>query len=520
METRPVRHVNKWLVAFTVMLPTFIEILDMTVVNVSLNHIQGSLSAGLDEVTWVLTSYLVSNAIVIPLSGWLSSIMGRKRYMLLSVILFTVSSFMCGASTGLAMLVAFRVLQGLGGGGLQPVSGAILLETFPKEEYGTAMAVYGMGIVFAPILGPILGGWITDSWNWRWVFYINVPVGVVSVIMTTLFIYDPPYIRAVSKRIDYWGLILLVVGIGTLQIVLDRGERLDWFDSDVIYWFSLVSVVALILFVARELSTSNPVVDLRVFKDRSFALGNMTMFCGFFAFFSSMVLLPIYVQKLMGYTSWWAGLVLAPGGVASLLMMPVAGQLIRRLDPRLLLLGGISINATALVLMSRFTLTADFYSIMFPRFFQGIGLAFFFVPLAAVTMGYIPVEKMGNASGLFNLIRNLGGSFGVAFITTELARRAQFHHHTLVEYMHPYNPSYLFSLGHLRDVLGARLGVDPATALHAAQGAVYGELNRQAFMLAFNDVFFLGSFFFLSVLPLIMIIRRPKGPPSGLTGEV
>jgi len=519
MEARPHPQVNKWLVALTVMLPTFIEILDTTVVNVSLNHMQGSLSAGLDEVTWVLTSYLVSNAIVIPLSGWLSGLMGRKRYMLVSVILFTVSSFMCGASTSLAMLVAFRVLQGVGGGGLQPVSGAILLETFPKEEYGTAMAVYGMGVVFAPILGPILGGWITDNWNWRWIFYLNVPVGLISVIMTTLFIHDPPYIGFASKKIDYWGLILLVVGIGSLQVVLDRGERLDWFDSDFIYWFSLVSAVAIVLFVARELSTTDPVVDLTVFKDRSFALGNLTMFCGFFAFFASMVLLPIYVQKLMGYTSWWAGLVLAPGGVASLFMMPIAGKLIRRADPRILLLGGLGVNALALYLMSHFNLEADFHSIMLPRLIQGIGLAFFFVPLAAVTMAYIPVEKMGNASGLFNLIRNLAGSFGVAFITTQLARRAQFHHHVLAEHMNPYNPSYIFSLGRIRDLLGARFGLDPSTSLHAAQGAVYGELNRQAFMLSFNDAFFLGSLFFVAVLPLAVIVRRPRGSASALPTE-
>ena len=507
---------NKWLVAIAVMIPTFIEILDMTVVNVSLNHIQGNLNAGLDEVTWVLTSYLVSNAIVIPMSGWLASRMGRRRYLLLSIGLFTLSSFACGAATSLGMLVLFRVFQGIGGGGLQPLSNAILLETFPPEEHGKAMAIFGMGIVFAPIVGPILGGWITDNWTWRWVFYINIPIGILSVVMTMLFIKDPPYLRKKETRIDYWGIGLLIVGIGCLQLVLDRGERLDWFASPFIRNLSVLSASALVLFVMTELRGTNPVVDLRVYRDRSFALGNLVMFSGFFAFFASLVLLPIYVQKLMGYTPWWAGWVLAPGGIASLLMMPVAARLMQKVDARQLLFAGLAINAYALYLMSGFNLEADFDSILWPRLVQGLGLGLFFVPVATLTVGRVPKERMGNASAVFNLVRNLGGSFGVAVMTTQLARRSQFHHHRLTERMTPYDPQFQEAIQSIRGWLDLHVGLGQEHGLGQALGLMYGELNRQAFMQAFNDAFFLDTFFFLLPLFLVFFIR---GTASG-TGPV
>jgi DHA2 family multidrug resistance protein len=503
---------NKWLVAVTVMIPTFIEILDMTVVNVSLNHIQGSLNAGLDEVTWVLTSYLVSNAIVIPMSGWLASRIGRRRYLLLSIGIFTVSSFACGAATSLGMLVVCRIFQGVGGGGLQPLSNAILLETFPPQEHGKAMAIFGMGIVFAPILGPILGGWITDNWNWRWVFYINIPVGILSVFMTLLFIKDPPYLRQKSTRIDYRGIGLLIVGIGCLQLVLDRGERLDWFASPMIRNLSVVSGTALILFVVNELTRANPVVDLRVYRDRSFAMGNLVMFLGFFAFFASLVLLPIYVQKLMGYTPWWAGWVLAPGGITSLLIMPVAARLMQKADARHLLFAGLAINAYALYLMSGFSLEADFDAILWPRLVQGFGLGLFFVPLATLTVGRVPRERMGNASAVFNLVRNLGGSFGVAVMTTHLARRSQFHHHRLTEHLTPYDPPFQDALQQIRHWMDLHSGMASGHGIGPSLGLIYEELNRQAFMLAFNDAFFLDTFFFVVPLFLVFLIRR--GTPS------
>jgi MFS transporter, DHA2 family, multidrug resistance protein len=513
----PLPGPNKWLVAVAVMIPTFIEILDMTVVNVSLNHIQGDLSAGLDEVTWVLTSYLVSNAIVIPMSGWLASRIGRRRYLLMSIGLFTASSFACGSATSLGMLVVFRIFQGIGGGGLQPLSNAILLETFPQEEHGTAMAIFGMGIVLAPIVGPILGGYITDNWTWRWIFYINVPIGILSIALTQLSIHDPAYLRKKDRSIDYWGIGFLVVGLGCLQIVLDKGERLDWFASPFIQRLSLISATSLVLFVMTEFRKAEPVVDLRVFRERSFASGNLIMFLGFFAFFASIVLLPIYVQNLMGYTAWWAGWVLAPGGVASFLMMPIAAKLMQKTDPRKLLFVGLAINVYALHLMSRFSLEADFDSILWPRFVQGIGLAFFFVPLATLTVGRIPRERMGNASAVFNLVRNLGGSFGVSVMTTQLARRFQFNHQRLTEHLTPYDRPFQEAIQRIGHWLDLQVGMGQQHGPGHVLGLVYGELNRQAYMLAFNEAFLLDSLFFVVALLLVFLIRKAE-PVAGPVG--
>jgi DHA2 family multidrug resistance protein len=350
VETHPT---SKWIVALTVMLPTFIEIMDISVVNVSLPHIQGSLSAGLDEVTWVLTSYLVSNAIIIPISGWLASIFGRKRYLIFSLILFTASSALCGSAFSLAVIIIARIFQGIGGGGLQPISQAILLESFPAEERGLAMAFFGMGVVLAPIVGPVLGGWLTDTWNWRWVFYINLPAGILAIALVFLFVHDPGYIRRRHLKIDIWGLFFLTIGLGCLQIVLDKGQRKDWFSSDFIITFSLISGAALILFLMTELRSRHPVVNLRAFKDRSFAIGNLIMFGGFFCLFGSILLLPLYLQNLMGYTAFWAGLVLGPGGIAAFFIMPLAGLMMKKnISARLLLAIGLIVSAGSLWLMS------------------------------------------------------------------------------------------------------------------------------------------------------------------------
>ncbi|HYQ60263.1 MAG TPA: DHA2 family efflux MFS transporter permease subunit, partial [Desulfatiglandales bacterium] len=351
---------NKWAIAVTVMLPTFIEVMDISVVNVSLPHIQGSLSAGLDEVTWVLTSYLVSNAIIIPLSGWLASLFGRKRYLLFSVLLFVGSSVVCGAASSLGVLVFARIFQGIGGGGLQPLSQAILLETFPPEEHGVAMAFFGMGVVIAPILGPVIGGWVTDHWTWRWIFYINVPAGVLAVLLIFFLIQDPPYIQRKYLRMDRWGLFFLAVGLGALQIVLDKGQREDWFNSRLILYLSVISASALIAFAFVELRTPNPVVNLRVFRHRSFAAGSTVMFAGFLTLFGTLVLLPLYLQDLMNYTAMWAGLVLGPGGLASFIIMPLAGILMKKgVNPRYLLGFGLMTMAYSMWLMSGFNLDAS-----------------------------------------------------------------------------------------------------------------------------------------------------------------
>lgn len=497
---------NKWLVALTVMLPVFIEVMDASVVNVSLAHIQGSLNAGLDEVTWVLTSYLVSNAIVIPITGWLASIFGRKRYLLFSLALFTASSVVCGSAPSLEVLILARVVQGLAGGALQPLSQAILLESFPTAEHGMAMAVFGMGVVMAPITGPVVGGWITDHWSWREIFYINLPVGVLAMTMAVLVIKDPAYLRRAKVHVDRWGLFLLCVGIGCLQIVLDKGEREDWFESDWILGMAVVAVVALALFVWVELRAEHPVVNLRVFKDRSFTAGNLIMFFGFFALFGTLVLLPLYLQKLMGYTALWAGLVLGPGGLASFAVMPIIGTLMRRgANPRIFVGLGLSICAISMRLMSQFNLQAGFWELSWPRVFLGFGMGMFFVPLTTATFAHIPRPEMAYATGIYNLLRNLGGSFGVAFATTILTQRAQVHQSFLVEHVTPFDPQFqIRALGILRWLQLNRPELANSTGVLAL---IYQEVQRQANMLAFNDAFWVLSWVAGGLVPVVLMFR-------------
>lgn len=508
-------HVNKWIVALTVMLPTFIEIMDTSVVNVSLPHIQGSMNAGVDEVTWVLTSYLVSNAIIIPITGWLSSVFGRKRYLIFSLVLFTGASILCGAAPSLQVLIISRILQGIGGGGLQPLSQAILLETFPRREHGMAMAIFGMGVVMAPIIGPVVGGWITDNWSWRWVFYINLPAGILAVVMAGIFIHDPHYIKREVFKIDKWGLALLTLGLGALQIVLDKGEREDWFESEFIIILSIIAAVSLVLLVIVELRTEHPVIDLRVFKDTSFAAGTFIMFLGFLCLFGSIVILPLYLQQLMGYTALWAGLVLGPGGISSFFIMPVAGTLMKQgIKPRYLLIIGLATTSYAQWLMAQFNLQADFFSIAVPRLIQGIGLGLFFVPLGAAAFVNIPLDKMGNASGVFNLMRNLGGSFGVAISTTILTQRAQVHQTFLSEHITPYNPAFQEAYRRFGSFLQQQRPEMPSST--GALAAIYQEVMRQASMLAFNDTFYFLAIATGILIPLAFLLRRGQGtlPPG------
>src|SRR5438034_632872 len=343
------KHVNPWLIAISVMFATFMEVLDTTVVNVSLPHIAGSLSATIDEATWVLTSYLVANAIILPMTGWLASVFGRKRLLMASVVGFTASSFLCGLAPNLGSLIVFRILQGATGGALQPLSQAVLLEAFPPHERGKAMGFWGLGIVVAPILGPVVGGWLTDSYSWRWVFYINIPFGIASIVMTKMFIFDPPYIRQESRRIDYWGLGMLTVGIGALQYVLDKGQEEDWFASRTITVLTIVAAATLVALIVHELTTDDPIVDLRVFKIRSYAVGVFLMTVVGFVLYGSLVLLPVMLQTLLGYPSLQAGIAMAPRGVGAFFMMPITGMMTGRFDARKLLTVGLIIGAVTLV---------------------------------------------------------------------------------------------------------------------------------------------------------------------------
>ncbi len=500
---------NRGLVAFTVMLPTLIEIIDTSIVNVSLDHIRGAMSAGIEEATWAISAYLVSNAIVIPMAGWLSRLFGRKRYLVGSIALFTISSFLCGSAWSLPSLVFFRVLQGLGGGGLVPVGQSILLEAFPPHKHGTAMAIFGLGAMFGPIAGPLLGGWITDNWSWRWIFYINIPIGIVSIFMNLIVIEDPPYMKRAKMRVDWAGLAFLAVGLGSLQFILDKGHQEDWFSSRLIVALAAVSLLSLILLVIQETYTKEPIVNLRLFRDRTFASGCVVMFFVFLNLFSSIVLLPIYVQTLMGYTSFHAGLVLGPGGLATLLVMPMVGMLVNKTNPKRILAIGVLVCAYTTYAMSRFNLETDFWGFVWPRITLGIGMGFSFIPLTVLTLSHIPREKMTEATAMYNLLRNMGGSVGIAFTTTLLSRRAQLHQSYLVEHLTPFDPSYVFTKGKAAALLGFK-GLGP----HAADGRIYGETLRQAAMLSFNETFLIVAILMISVLPLVMIMKRARPRPA------
>jgi DHA2 family multidrug resistance protein len=495
------------MVAITVMLPTLMVIMDTSVVNVSLDHIRGSLSAGIDESTWSITSYLAANAIVIPITGWLSRLLGRKRLLILSVSLFTLSSLLCGLAWSIQSLVVFRILQGLSGGSLQPISQSILLETFPPSQHGTAMAIFGIGIMFGPIIGPFLGGWITDNWSWHWIFFINIPAGIISILMSLLFIVDPAYIRDLKMKIDYWGLAFLSVGIGCLQIMLDKGQREDWFSSDFITWLCVASIMSLVIFVIVELFAKHPIVDLRILKNFSFSLGNIIIFFVFVNLFGSIVLLPMYLQSLMGYTSTLAGLVLAPGGVATLVVMPIVGLLITRINSKGIVIAGIVVTAYSTYLMSMFNRLADFDTILWPRIIMGIGVGLIIIPLTTLTLSRMKKEQLGNATSIFNLVRNIGGSFGVAISTTILTRRAQFHQARLIDHLTPFDMTYTMGSSRASEVLQQR-GMEQAVAGQGGLAAIYDQVIREASMMSFNDVFHLLSVMLVLTVPLVFFMRR------------
>lgn len=510
---RPMPEVNPWLIAATVISATFMEVLDTSVANVSLPHIAGNLSASVDESTWVLTSYLVSNAIVLPLTGWLATLLGRKRFFLACVVIFTLSSLLCGMAPSLSALVFFRVVQGAGGGGMQPLSQAILVDSFPREKQGMAMAIYGMGVVVAPTLGPTLGGWITDNYSWRWIFLLNVPVGIISVVMITLLIADPPHmVRKTFKeglRIDFIGLGLLSVGLGFLQVILDKGERDDWFGSTFITWATIVSVSALIGLVIRELTTNDPVVDLHLFKDRNFAISTFMMYTLGVVLYGTTLLLPILLQTLMGYTAMQSGLVLLPGGLVLLAVLPFVGALLDRFSPQWIIASGLLIMATGLFQLSHLDLSAGPRSPVTAWIVSRMGTAFLFVPINVMAFYFVPRGKMNNASGLINLARNVGASTGISFVTTMLDRRSQFHQNVLSENLRGGNFRFEAALHHLAHLLTAR-GENVRQALTGAQALVYGEMQRQAMMLSFIDNFRLMGMICVCVLPLLFVMKRRK----------
>src|SRR5690242_5687436 len=506
--------INPWVIAITVTLATFMEVLDTSIANVALPHIAGNLSAGSDESTWVLTSYLVSNAIVLPLSGWFSGLIGRKRFYMTCVAIFTLSSFLCGLAPSLGVLVIFRILQGVGGGGLQPSEQAILNDTFALEKRGMAFAVYGVAVVVAPTIGPWLGGWITDNYSWRWIFYINVPVGILSLLLTSFLVSDPPYMKKSDVkqgfRIDYIGIGLISLGLGSMQIILDKGQREDWLSSRFIQVFFVLMLVGIIAGIIWEFREKHPVVDLRMLKDRNFAVSTLAMFFLGFVLYASTVLIPQFLQQMMGYTAELAGLALSPGGAVIMFMMPVVGILVSKVDTRILISFGCAVSAIALFVMAGWNLQIDYRHAVTARMLQAFGLAFLFIPINVAAFAYVPKEKTNMGTGIINLARNVGASVGIATVTTMLERRTQFHQAQLIEHVNPFSGAYHNFVNGVQFKLVAA-GSSMAQAASRAADLAYNTVQRQAAMLAFIDDFKMLGVVFFAVIPFMLLLRKPKG---------
>jgi DHA2 family multidrug resistance protein len=504
---------NPWAVALTVTLATFMEVMDTSIANVALPHIAGGLSAGQDEATWVLTSYLVANAVVLPMSAWLSNRYGRKRFYMTCVALFTGSSFLCGLAPNLGSLVVFRILQGAGGGGLGPSEQAILADTFPAAKRGMAFAVYGMAVVLAPAIGPTLGGWITDHYSWRWIFYVNVPTGLLSLFLTSFMVHDPPHMREQKERarrapVDFTGIVLVATGLGALQVVLDKGEREDWFHSSFIVTFSIFAIVGVAAFIVWEWTREHPILELRLLKNPNFAVACALMLTLGISLFGTTVLIPQFVQSLLGYTAQKAGEVLSPGGFAILVLMPLVGFLVSRVDARYLIASGFIICALALFHMTHWTLGIDYRTAMLARVYQAMGMAFLFVPINTISYAGMPPQASNQVSAMINLMRNLGGSIGISLVTTMLARRTQVHQAYLTANTYAANPRIQEALAGIAGQLGARSG--PVQAARQAYGVLAAQVMRQATMLSYIDVFRLMGIICLAAMLLLFFAKKIK----------
>jgi DHA2 family multidrug resistance protein len=499
---------NPWTIAGSVMLATFMVVLDSSVANVALPHIAGSLSASTDESTWVLTSYLVANAIMLPAAGWIARRIGRKKLLLISILLFTLASLLCGVALTMPMLIVARVLQGIGGGGMQPLAQSILLESFPPRQHGTAMAAFGIGVIVAPIIGPTLGGWITDSYSWRWIFYINLPIGILALIMVNLYVEDPPYLRkAFHGAIDYLGFGLMALWLGTLQLVLDKGQEADWFAAPWICWTAAISTLALVAFIVRELTDRDPIVQLRIFRDRNFAVGTLITGTYGFVLYAATAMLPLFLQTLMGYSALQSGLSVSPRGLGAMASMVMVGLLVRKIDARLLMAFGFALLGASTWMLGNISLEIGMSSVVIPNILNGFAMGFVFVPLTTVTLSRLRKQEMGNATGIYNLMRNIGGSVGIATVTTMLVRGSQIHQSTLAA-----DAGSPLASGLARG-LQARLfsqGADMVTAQHKALGMIYRSVQQQSALMAYADNFRLIAILALACIPLLLLFQRVK----------
>jgi DHA2 family multidrug resistance protein len=511
---------NPWLIAVVVALAAFMEVLDTSIANVALPHIAGNLGASNDESTWVLTSYLVSNAIVLPISGWFASLLGRKRFFLLCIFLFTLSSLFCGTAPSLGLLILFRVIQGAGGGGLQPMAQAILADVFPPQQRGLAFALYGITAIMAPTIGPTLGGWITDNYTWRWIFFINLPVGLLATFLVMRLVEDPPYLqraKGAGIRIDYIGISLLALGVGALQVLLDKGQEDDWFASRFIASLAIVSAACLISLVIWEWRHKEPIIDVRMFKAFNFATANLMMFTLGMLLFSSLVMMPQFLQTLLGYTAESAGLVLSASGLVILFEMPIVGQLTGKLPAKYIIaFGWLALAAGMYISTVRLDLSMSFRSAAVLRVIQGFGLGFLFVPITLA--GYIgtPPEKANTVAGIINFMRNIGSSVGTSMVTTLLARRAQFHQTVLSQHTTPFDPALQNQVNALSRQL-VHAGASPPDAPKLAYGLIYRSVQAQAQTLAYIDTYMVLAIA-ASIMFLLAFILRKNDPKGG--GEI
>jgi DHA2 family multidrug resistance protein len=486
------------------MLATTLECLDTTITNVALPQIAGNLGVTPHEATWVITSYLVSNAIILPAAAWLSGFFGRKRILMICTVVFTLASLLCGVAGSLGFLLFARILQGVGGGALMPISQAVLLESFPKEKQGVAMAVFAMSVILAPIFGPIIGGWLTDNFSWRWIFFINLPIGIIAVLMTKIFVEDPPYIKKDNTMIDYVGFLLMAIGLGTLQVVLDKGQEVDWFQAAWLCRASILIVVALVAFVLWELRAKNPVVDLRIFKDRNFSVGMIaTIFIGA-CMYGTMTLITLFYQILLGYTAYLGGLVTSPLGIGCFVGAIAVGYLSNRFDNRILLALGSVILGLASFGMGNINMQIGMQSKLFVTIAIGLGLMMAFIPLSILAVGHLDKKDMGTGTGLFNLMRNIGGSIGIAVTTTMLSRMMQVHQTFLSGHLTPYDPMYQEA--------------SKAMGPQMANGLIYRGLLGQSALLAYIDCFQFFAIVAILCTFMVFFFRKVASKSDGMMG--